>query len=85
MPIMNPIININGATAKSHIEARIVARQTLREAMEALSHIRPHGRDYLGDVGRYNDDLAIHNERQAMLDKLYNELEMEALAIQEGE
>lgn len=85
MPIMNPIININGATRESHIEARLIARQTIRDAIEAMSHIRPHGRDYLGDVGRYNDDLAIHNERQAMLNRLYNDLETEALAIQDGE
>lgn len=85
MLTMKPIININGMTRREHIELRMDVRQKLKAAIEALSQIRPHGRDYLGDNVKLDIDLMIHNQRQAMLNELYNTLETEALAIQEGE
>jgi hypothetical protein len=81
MAYMKPIININGATRESHVQARLDARAYMLKAIEAMSELRPHGRDYLGDMVRLYADMQIYNERQAMLNKLYNELEMEALEI----
>jgi hypothetical protein len=78
---MKPIININGATRESHVQARLDARSSILSAITAISELRPHGRDYLGDMPRLYADMQIYNERQAMLNKLYNELEMEALEI----
>lgn len=76
-----PTLNLNGETAESHIEKRIKARQAIRTLMEKLGEMRPHGRDYLGDTEKYNAHLAIHTERIRWLDKLYNDLEEEAMAI----
>jgi glycyl-tRNA synthetase beta subunit len=81
---MNPIININGETAESHIEKRLIARKKVLEAMEAVGELRPHGRDYLGNVDRQNVDTHIYNKRFAMLVQLYNDLQTEAEFIQEN-
>lgn len=80
--IMQPIININGTAREVHINFRRRALNALVELMEAVSEIRPHGRDYLGNAEAYNRDLDIHKERFAVLDKLRNEIMDEALAIQ---
>lgn len=82
-----PTINLNGMSAEQHIEHRMSARQTIYELMGKLGEVRPHGRDYqtLGNKAkeRYENDLNEYNHRFAFLDKLYNDLEEEALAIQE--
>jgi hypothetical protein len=81
MAYMKPIININGATRESHVQARIEARAAIQAAMKAVSELRPHGRDYLGDTARLDADMKIYIERFAALTALYNELEIEALEI----
>jgi len=82
--LMQPRINLNGMTWGQHVELRINARNKLFDAMVAISDLRPHGRDYLGDDAAYERDLAIHNERFAFLDRLNNELYEEAINIQSG-
>lgn len=79
--MMKPIININGATRESHVDARLIIMQNLRTVMEDLQEIKPHGRDYLGNTERYNADLNIYIERFKLLDKMFNEIQEEALAI----
>lgn len=80
--LMNPRININGMSREQHIQQRIDAMLAVRNVIKALSDIRPHGRDYIGDTDSYQRDLEIHAERIMVLDKLYNELHDEALSIQ---
>lgn len=81
--IMRPRININGMSSDQHIQQRIDIMTAVRDTIRSLSEIRPHGRDYLGDSEAYQRDLKIHAERIMVLDKLYNEIHDEALAIQE--
>jgi hypothetical protein len=83
--LMKPIVNLNGTSRDDLIEQRMLAREAIRQAMEALQQTEPNGRDYIGHKEAYERDLAIYRQRLAMLDKLYNELELEAIAIQDGE
>ena len=87
--IVIPIINNNGATAESYIEARITARQKIRDLMAALSQIKPHGRDYQTacNPDAYRRDTETHNLRMLFLDQLYNDMEeeMEQIQKQQGE
>lgn len=81
--IMKPVINLNGTSAKMLVHYRVMTREALRQAMTSLAETRPHGRDYCGDRKAYEHDFAIYTKRFALLDKLYNELGDEAVAIQE--
>ncbi len=65
-----------------HVAERLVVMDLIGDLMHSMSEIRPHGRDYIGETDAYQRDLAIHQERFAVLDKLLNELRDEALAIQ---
>jgi hypothetical protein len=77
-----PIVNLNGATKQSLADVRITARAALQEAMKALSECAPNGRDYqTAPAGEYEIALATYRARFAVLDKMANELEDEAIAI----
>jgi len=77
-----PVVNMNGASRESLVEARCKAAEALRVAMEALSACHPHGRDYqTAAPGEYEIARARHAARFGFLDKLYNELMDEAVAI----
>lgn len=82
--MMEPRITLNGMTREQHVRERIDILNAIEETMQKLGEIRPHGRDYIGDEDARQRDLTIHNERFAVLDKLRNEIQDEALAIQEG-
>lgn len=82
--VMEPKININGMTREQHVRQRIDVLNAIENLMEKMSEIRPHGRDYIGNTEAYQRDLAIHNARFADLDRLRNEVQDEAMAIQEG-
>jgi hypothetical protein len=79
--MITPKVNINGTSREELIQQRIKAREAVRGLIAIMSEMRPHGRDYLGDTDTYNRDRATHDERIANLDKLYNELLEEAMAI----
>ena len=78
-----PLVNLNGASRESLVCARVAARLAVKEAMQALSECAPNGRDYqTAKPGRYEAARKLYTERFAFLDKLANELEDEAIAIQ---
>ena len=77
-----PIVNLNGATKESLVEARLTARVAVQEAMKALSECSPNGRDYqTAPRGEYEIARNRYVERFAYLARLANELEDEAIAI----
>lgn len=87
--MMNPVINNNGATRESHVEARRDILTHLHASMKALQEIAPHGRDYqtlAADEAakRYGEDLDIYRDRFNKLDALYNEIMEEAVSILNG-
>lgn len=78
---IRPSINLNGQTAAVHIEDRRAAMDALKAAMDALSKLSPHGRDYPAAVDRLERDIAQHRTRYAVLNDLFNILQAEALQI----
>ena len=79
-----PVVNINGATRESLVEARILARAAIQYALKAFSECSPNGRDYqTAPQGEYEIARKIYADRFAFLDRLSNELEDEAIAIQD--
>jgi len=40
-----PIVNLNGSTAQSLVDARVAACEALDNAMKAFVECRPNGRD----------------------------------------
>jgi hypothetical protein len=80
--LMQPIVNLNGTSPEALIEARMEARTACRALMNALGGIAPNGRDYIGHPDAYARDRAIYAARFVVIDKLFNELGDEALAIQ---
>lgn len=80
---MKPIVTVNGSDPETMIRDRIAAREAIRQVMKALAEIAPNGRDYIGHPLALRWDTDTHRKRIAMLDKLYNELEEEALHIQD--
>lgn len=82
--LMNPSININGTSRDSLVQTRRDALEAIMDAMKALQETLPHGRDYVGRSHQYDLDRATYRERFATLDKLYNEIQDEALAIMQA-
>jgi hypothetical protein len=82
--MMKPRFNINGQTREEHVRVRTEAMTGLRATMEKVQELRPHMRDYIGNPDAYQRDLAIYTERFAGLDRLYNSIYDEVIAIQEG-
>lgn len=82
--MMKPILNLNGTSAEALIEARLNAREAVLALIAALGDVAPNGRDYIGHPDAFKHDQEIHAERIRFLDRLYNELGDEALAIQEA-
>ena len=79
-----PVVNLNGATAQSLIDARVEACEALDSAMKAFSECSPHGRDYqTAAKGEYEAAQRIYADRFKFLDQMRNELMDEALAIQD--
>lgn len=79
--IMKPKININGTDKQALIDMRMDARDALGKTIQAMGEMRPHGRDYQGFPDEYKKDFAIHQERMASLNKLYNDIELEIIEL----
>jgi hypothetical protein len=78
-----PVVNINGTKRQVLVDVRIEARDAVRAAMRALDECSPHGRDYqTAAKGQLEIYRQKHRERYAVLDRMANELEDEAIAIQ---
>jgi len=84
MPIMNPQISRNGSSPAQMVQDRRKALTALKDAMDAMTALNPHGRDYVGKDHQYSLDRALHRERQLMLVKLHDDIMSEALDIHEA-
>ena len=66
-----PVVNLNGATKESLVDARIDARAAIQAAMKALGECSPNGRDYqTAQKGEYEIARAKYTERFAFLDRV---------------
>ena len=78
-----PVVNLNGTAKHVLVDARIEARDAVRAAMKALDECSPNGRDYqTAAKGQLEIYRQKHRERYAVLDRMANELEDEAIFIQ---
>lgn len=85
MPIMHPIVNINGTSRDDLVKMRIEARRAIHEALRALQELSPHGRDYIGDRDAWKRDSDIYCERFRILDAMSNDLLDEAAKLIEDD
>ena len=83
--MIRPVININGTSAFDLIDQRRNAMDLLLEAIDALKHVAPNGRDYPGHYDRCIADRETHFDRLAALHALREELLDEALYLQQQE
>ena len=80
---MAPVLNMNGASAKSLIDAYVKAIQALDEAATKLAACAPHGRDFqTAKPGAYEQARTQHTERARSIENMRNDLESLALAVQ---
>jgi len=78
-----PQVNINGTSRHALLEARMVAIEAVRAAMQALGECSPNSRDYqTAPKGEFEIARKTYMERFSFLDRLANELQDEAIAIQ---
>jgi len=83
--MIRPILNLNGSSAFDLIDQRRNAMDALLEAIDALKHLTPNGRDYPGHYDRCIADRETHFDRLSSLHALREELLDEALHIQQQE
>lgn len=80
--MMRPIITMNGDSRRELVNQRIAAMRGIAAAMTAMKEMAPDGRNYIGDPGLLAKDKAIFAERYAILSRLREEIQEEALEIQ---
>lgn len=79
----HPVVNLNGTSRQALVGARVGAIEAIRAAMQALDECSPNGRDYqTAPKGELEIARKAYMERFAFLDRMINELEDEAIAIQ---
>jgi hypothetical protein len=83
--MIRPTLNINGSSAFDLIDQRRNAMDALLEAIDALKHVAPNGRDYICERDRLTADRTTHFDRLAALHTLREELLDEALHVQQQE
>ena len=81
--MVDPILNNNGSSAEDLSKPRYELLDLLQDASEALSKIKPHGRDYLNQFDRYERDRQHHSERVKTLRKVREEVFNEILRLKQ--
>jgi len=77
-----PVVNLNGETRKNLINAHMDARRAICDAMATLGETSPNGRDFqTAPSDFYTTARTQYTARFAALDRIANELEEIALAI----
>ena len=80
--IITPIIHLNGSGKRALVDQLCTAYRAVQDAMTALRHASPNGRDYYPEEGRLQKAEAQYWARQASLQAVADSLEAEAEAIQ---
>ena len=79
---MKPVISLNGTSADSMVEDRRKVMEALMDAMQVMTALMPHGRDYPNAAEQFRADRDLHCARQQALLDMHDEIRDEALAIQ---
>jgi hypothetical protein len=85
MAVILPVVHMNGTSRDVLLEQRLAAGSKIRQALQALGEMAPNARDYYPVPGRWEQAVAQHARRAAMLREVLGEIEAEALAIADGE
>jgi hypothetical protein len=81
-----PVVNINGTSAKNLLEEYRAAGHALRTAIEAVSAMTVHGRDFqTAPEGLYQKARAEQVERLRKLQDVLKEVEAMHMAVYEQE
>lgn len=82
-PIL-PIVHRNGTSRDALIAERAEAGRAVRAALIALGEMAPNARDYYPEPGLFERARAQHDARVAALRAVYDGIEAEAIALDEG-
>lgn len=85
MQQMQPLVNNNGTSRAELCMQRTNTYHALIAAINTLGPMKPHGRDYCGDMERYGRDRAVWQERFNTLNQMADLMIAEGLAIHRGE
>ena len=80
-----PIPTMGGDTRQTLVEERLNVVIALREALEALGNMTPHGRNYhfMGQA-YYDGAREEHFARMKMISDLKDQIEAEGIALADG-
>jgi len=79
-----PQVNNNGTSRDELIQQRRDVLGHLRKSILALTFMTPHGRDFQTvEIERYDEARALHRIRVTAVAELLDDIEAEALAIQD--
>lgn len=77
-----PVVNINGTSRAELIELRKNTRNALKEALNCLALMRPHGRDYQTvSHEQYTRAVEIHKLRETTVKAIADEIYAEAIEL----
>jgi hypothetical protein len=79
--VVTPFLHSNGTSKKELLDLRKAAYRALIPVAGALKRMAPNGRDYYPDPGRMERAVAQHTRRIEVVRALMEELEQEAIAI----
>lgn len=82
IPVVVPIIHMNGDNLRTLVVALENAFDAVRDAIEALRQTAPNGRNFYPQPGLMDEAIAQHDTRMRRLREVCDSLEAEAIAIQ---
>lgn len=81
-PLVPPAIHSNGTSKEELVELRIAVAEQAHHLLEAMKRAAPNGRDYYPHgEDTYGRARAAWADRQAMVEKLLDEVQRDALKI----
>lgn len=81
MPVITPIIHLNGDRKETLVQNLKAAYAAVRNAQAVLQQCAPNGRNYYPEPGRFELALAQHTARQQALLEIRKSIEDEMFQI----
>lgn len=85
IPVVSPIIHLNGTSKQRLLDALSEAYWAVGQAMDKLRHCAPNGRDYYPEPGRMERACEQHDMRGRYLKAVLDSLQAEVDAIGFGD
>jgi hypothetical protein len=84
IPVVLPIVHLNGTSRGELVEQRIEVGHKVREALKALAEAFPNARDYYLVDGLLAKAREQHERRRLALQGVLNEMEAEVEQLVDG-